>query len=460
MARRAAAAMVRSPTGSPPLEAVVVDGEGGAELAQAGQEAGAQWAEADALDGDARAGDEEGGDEGEGGRGGVAGDGDVAGAQLGLAVEMVAQAAALERFGGEGGAEMAEHVLGVVAGGDGLVDPGAAAGVEAGEEEGGLDLGRGDLEAVLDGQGVAGALDGERQAAALAGGEAGAGLGERDGDPAHGAAAQAGVAGHDGEDRVGGQQAGEQAGGGAGIAHVEDVAGLGEGADAAAGDAPGRAVAGDVGAEGAHGGGGAEHVLALEEAVDRGLADGEAGEHQGAMADRLVAGDADAAGQGRWGGADVERAWGHARRRIAWGRRFDSAARRWHGRALPDDPLRGARFEGSSMVKPELGMKRVCVSCSTRFYDLSRNPAVCPKCGTEQPVEQPRVRRTSGNLIDEKRVKKPLPVDDADPETEGEETEEAAEDEDDVLESTDDLEDDTDAIGGDIEVEGDREEEG
>ncbi len=111
------------------------------------------------------------------------------------------------------------------------------------------------------------------------------------------------------------------------------------------------------------------------------------------------------------------------------------------------------------MVKPELGTKRVCVSCSTRFYDLSRNPAVCPKCGTEQPVEQPRVRRTSGNLIDEKRVKKPLPVDDVDPEVEGEEAEEAAEDEDDVLESTDDLEDDTDAIGGDIEVEGDREEE-
>ncbi len=111
------------------------------------------------------------------------------------------------------------------------------------------------------------------------------------------------------------------------------------------------------------------------------------------------------------------------------------------------------------MVKPELGVKRVCVSCGTRFYDLMRTPAVCPKCSTEQPVEQPRARRPSGNLADEKRVKKPLPVDDVDPEVEPEEGEEAAEDEDDVMESTDDLEDDTDAISGDIEVEGDREEE-
>jgi uncharacterized protein (TIGR02300 family) len=115
--------------------------------------------------------------------------------------------------------------------------------------------------------------------------------------------------------------------------------------------------------------------------------------------------------------------------------------------------------KASLMVKPELGMKRVCVSCATRFYDLSKSPAVCPKCGTEQPVEQPRARRPTGNLADEKRVKKPLPVDDVDPEAEPEEAEETAEDEDDVLESADDLEDDADAISGDIEVEGDREEE-
>ncbi len=103
------------------------------------------------------------------------------------------------------------------------------------------------------------------------------------------------------------------------------------------------------------------------------------------------------------------------------------------------------------MVKPELGTKRTCVSCGTRFYDLTKSPAQCPKCGAEQPIEQPRARRPSGNLADEKRVKKPLPVEEAE-EPEAEEPEEAAEDEDDVIESTDDLEDDADTIPGDIEA--------
>jgi uncharacterized protein (TIGR02300 family) len=34
------------------------------------------------------------------------------------------------------------------------------------------------------------------------------------------------------------------------------------------------------------------------------------------------------------------------------------------------------------VAKPELGTKRVCTSCSVKFYDLSKNPIVCPKCHT------------------------------------------------------------------------------
>ena len=34
------------------------------------------------------------------------------------------------------------------------------------------------------------------------------------------------------------------------------------------------------------------------------------------------------------------------------------------------------------MAKAELGTKRQCQSCSTKFYDLQRDPIVCPKCGT------------------------------------------------------------------------------
>ncbi|MFI5013211.1 MAG: TIGR02300 family protein [Hyphomicrobiales bacterium] len=33
------------------------------------------------------------------------------------------------------------------------------------------------------------------------------------------------------------------------------------------------------------------------------------------------------------------------------------------------------------MAKPELGTKRQCRSCGNRFYDLSRDPILCPKCG-------------------------------------------------------------------------------
>ena len=33
------------------------------------------------------------------------------------------------------------------------------------------------------------------------------------------------------------------------------------------------------------------------------------------------------------------------------------------------------------MVKAELGTKRTCPSCATRFYDLMKNPIHCPKCG-------------------------------------------------------------------------------
>ncbi|CAJ0848838.1 hypothetical protein AMST5_00036 [freshwater sediment metagenome] len=34
------------------------------------------------------------------------------------------------------------------------------------------------------------------------------------------------------------------------------------------------------------------------------------------------------------------------------------------------------------MAKAELGEKRRCLSCSTPFFDLNRNPIVCPKCST------------------------------------------------------------------------------
>ena len=102
------------------------------------------------------------------------------------------------------------------------------------------------------------------------------------------------------------------------------------------------------------------------------------------------------------------------------------------------------------MANPELGLKRVCVACSTKFYDLGKSPAICPKCGTEPPPDQPKLKRAAGNVVEEKpRPKKPAPGEDADIDTDA-----AEEDVDeDVLEDTSDLEDDDTTIGGDIEVE-------
>ena len=43
------------------------------------------------------------------------------------------------------------------------------------------------------------------------------------------------------------------------------------------------------------------------------------------------------------------------------------------------------------MGKPEFGRKVTCTVCAVRFFDLTRTPAVCPKCGVEQPRIKPRV---------------------------------------------------------------------
>ena len=34
------------------------------------------------------------------------------------------------------------------------------------------------------------------------------------------------------------------------------------------------------------------------------------------------------------------------------------------------------------LAKPELGTKRQCQNCRTKFFDLNKVPIVCPKCGT------------------------------------------------------------------------------
>src|SRR6516162_5539528 len=38
------------------------------------------------------------------------------------------------------------------------------------------------------------------------------------------------------------------------------------------------------------------------------------------------------------------------------------------------------------VANPELGTKRLCASCSAKFYDLNKDPIHCPKCGAVYEV--------------------------------------------------------------------------
>ena len=97
---------------------------------------------------------------------------------------------------------------------------------------------------------------------------------------------------------MGGEDAHEQPHGGARIAEIEHLIRLAEAADAPPPDAPAAVFAArDLRPQRAERGGGAHHVLALEEPVDRALADRERRQHEGAVRDRLVAGHMQAAGQ-------------------------------------------------------------------------------------------------------------------------------------------------------------------
>ena len=108
------------------------------------------------------------------------------------------------------------------------------------------------------------------------------------------------------------------------------------------------------------------------------------------------------------------------------------------------------------MAKPELGTKRLCANCGTKFYDLSKNPAVCPKCATVyDPESNQRTRRSRSTTAAAKstaRTPPPPEIAEAPGEPAAPELEEAgieiAEEEgeaDEVIEDTEDLpEDDAD----------------
>jgi uncharacterized protein (TIGR02300 family) len=97
------------------------------------------------------------------------------------------------------------------------------------------------------------------------------------------------------------------------------------------------------------------------------------------------------------------------------------------------------------LAKPEWGVKRICPSCSTRYYDMRKTPPTCPNCGT---VFDPEA------LLRSRRAR-PIPVDDTKKVAVVADDEEGvvAETEDGVEEAVEAVEEDLDVI--EVEEDGD-----
>jgi uncharacterized protein (TIGR02300 family) len=107
-----------------------------------------------------------------------------------------------------------------------------------------------------------------------------------------------------------------------------------------------------------------------------------------------------------------------------------------------------------SMAKPEWGNKRRCLSCGAAFYDLSKSPILCPKCGTEfNPDVLVKTRRPA--KPEEPKPAKPPVANTEDIDTEIEDTEI----DDDVLEDADEFEEDDVAEEIDVDAAPDGDEE-
>src|ERR1044071_6386031 len=81
------------------------------------------------------------------------------------------------------------------------------------------------------------------------------------------------------------------------------------------------------------------------------------------------------------------------------------------------------------LAKPEWGTKRICPNCGTRYYDLTRESVVCPKCSTPfDPEAFLKARRSRPAAPVEKELE-PVGADDIDADLEAEETETVEEEE-------------------------------
>jgi uncharacterized protein (TIGR02300 family) len=107
------------------------------------------------------------------------------------------------------------------------------------------------------------------------------------------------------------------------------------------------------------------------------------------------------------------------------------------------------------VAKPELGTKRLCGSCGAKFYDLSKDPIVCPKCHTvlalaaltarSRPeaaaAARPVAARQEETVVPETQDAEFVSLEDADAEAQGKKGAEAVEGAEDDIEIDESLDD-------------------
>ena len=94
----------------------------------------------------------------------------------------------------------------------------------------------------------------------------------------------------------------------------------------------------------------------------------------------------------------------------------------------------------------DLGLRRLCQECQTRFYDLKRKPPVCPKCNaTFEAIPLLKSKRGKTAVKESTPI---APVFDPLEELEFDVGEPDSVDEDVLIEDADDLGDDTDVVSG------------
>jgi len=83
------------------------------------------------------------------------------------------------------------------------------------------------------------------------------------------------------------------------------------------------------------------------------------------------------------GGRGVRRDSGAPIRRLGAAESGADALLTGRARAAKGSSAQRSKLKGFRIVaKPELGTKRLCANCGAKFYDLSKDPIVCPKCAT------------------------------------------------------------------------------